>query len=123
MGKNELSTLFNLRIDAQGRVFMLPQEIIDETVKAFSVSPTSATGYGSLGPPSGRYIAPADGLDCIETIRGEGTCGLQSLIVQGPLFSQRFSGCRSWQALQRPFIEPKAVSACVHLAALAASAT
>ena len=41
-------------------------------VKAFSVSATSANGYGTLGPPSGRYIAPADSLDCIETIRGLG---------------------------------------------------
>ena len=63
---------------------MLPQDIIDETVKAFSVSATSATGYGSLGPPSGRYIAPADSFDCIETIRGEGECGLQSVVVTGP---------------------------------------
>ena len=60
---------------------MLPQEIIDETFKAFSVSATSANGYGSLGPPSGRYIAPADSLDCIETIRGEGECGLQSVVA------------------------------------------
>ena len=88
MTKDDLRKAFSLRIDAQGRVFMLPQDIIDETVKAFSVSPTSATGYGNLGPPSGRYIAPADGLECIEMIRGEGRCGLQSVIVQGPLFKQ-----------------------------------
>jgi hypothetical protein len=72
MTKHELSKMFNLRIDAQNRVFMLPQDIIDETVKAFNVSATSATGYGNLGPPSGRYIAPADSVDCIETIRGYG---------------------------------------------------
>jgi hypothetical protein len=88
MDVKELQKAFKLRIDSQNRVFMLPQDIINETVKAFSVSPTSATGYGNLGPPSGRYIAPADGLDCIEAIRGEGRCGLQSLIVQGPRFRQ-----------------------------------
>jgi Carboxypeptidase regulatory-like domain len=88
MTKEDLEKAFKLRIDAQGRVFMLPQDIIDETVKAFSVSPTSATGYGNLGAPSGRYIAPADSFDCIETIRGEGKCGVQSLIVQGPLYKQ-----------------------------------
>jgi hypothetical protein len=88
MTPDDLRKMFKLRIDAQGRVFMLPQEIIDETVKAFSVSATSANGYGNLGAPSGRYIAPADSFDCIETIRGEGKCGLQSLIVQGPLFKQ-----------------------------------
>jgi hypothetical protein len=67
---------------------MLPQDIIDETVKAFNVSATSPSGYGNLGPPSGRYIAPADSFDCIETVRGYGDCGLQSVVVTGPLFKQ-----------------------------------
>ncbi len=31
-------------------LFILPQDIIDNTIKAFSTSATSATGYGSLGP-------------------------------------------------------------------------
>jgi hypothetical protein len=88
MDKKELEKSFKLRIDSQNRVYMLPQDIIDETVKAFSVSPTSATGYGNLGPPSGRYIAPADSFDCIETIRGEGKCGMRTLVATGPLFKQ-----------------------------------
>ncbi len=88
MNEKELQKAFKLRIDDQQRVFMLPQDIIDNTFKAFSVSATSATGYSSNGPPSGRYMAPADSFDCIETIRGEGKCGVQSLVVQGPLFQQ-----------------------------------
>ena len=44
-------------------VWMLPQDIIDNTVKAFSVS---ATGY-TQGAPTGRYFAPANGPDCLET--------------------------------------------------------
>jgi hypothetical protein len=88
MTKDELSQMFKLRIDAQNRVLMLPQDIIDETVKAFNVSATSASGYGNLGPPSGRYIAPADSFDCIETVRGFGDCGLQSVMVTGPIFKQ-----------------------------------
>ena len=67
MDRNDLQDMFKLRINAAGQVFMFPQEIIDESFKAFSVSATSASGYGNLGPPSGRYIAPADSLDCIET--------------------------------------------------------
>jgi hypothetical protein len=88
MSVKELQDAFKLRIDDQQRVFMLPQDIIDNTFKAFSVSATSATGYSSNGPPSGRYLAPADSVDCIETIRGEGKCGVQSLIVQGPMYQQ-----------------------------------
>ena len=56
---------------------MLPQDVIDDTIKAFSVSATSPTGYGALGAPSGRYFAPANGPDCIETISNDyGDCGV-----------------------------------------------
>jgi len=57
-------------------------------VKAFNVSATSSSGYGTLGAPSGRYLAPANGPDCIETVSGYGDCGARTLIVTGPLFSQ-----------------------------------
>ena len=88
MDQDYLQSVFKLRTNSAGQVFMFPQEIIDETFKAFSVSATSATGYGNLGPPSGRYIAPADTLDCIEQIRGEGKCGLHSVVVSGPMVKQ-----------------------------------
>ena len=88
MDKDELSRLYRIRIDSQRRVWMLPEAIINESVKAFSVDPTSPTGYSTLGPPSGKYIAPADSIDCIETIRGYGDCGLRSVVVTGPMFKQ-----------------------------------
>lgn len=82
-----LRDMFKLRINENQRVFMLPQAVIDETVKAFSTSPTSVTGYGSQGPPSGQYFAPAMGPDCIETIAGGyGDCGTRTLNVRGPMF-------------------------------------
>ncbi|PYR79125.1 MAG: hypothetical protein DMF86_04450 [Acidobacteria bacterium] len=73
---------------ARTLVYMLPQDIIDNTIKAFSVT---ATGY-SNGAPSGRYFAPANGPDCLETLAssatsataGFGDCGVRSLIVTGP---------------------------------------
>jgi hypothetical protein len=61
-------------------VYILPQDIIDNTIKAYSVS---ATGY-SAGDPTGRYFAPANSPTCIETTNGYGECGLRSLIVSGP---------------------------------------
>jgi hypothetical protein len=88
MSKDDLQKMYKVRIDAQRRVWMLPEEIINESVKAFSVDATSLTGYSTLGPPSGRYIAPADSVDCIETIRGYGDCGLQSVVLTGPMFKQ-----------------------------------
>ena len=88
MTPKELSKMFKIRIDGTGRVWMLPEAIINESVKAFSVDPVSPTGYSQLGPPSGKYIAPADSIDCIETIRGWGDCGLRSVVLTGPMFKQ-----------------------------------
>jgi Carboxypeptidase regulatory-like domain len=88
MDKKELADMFKVRIDAERRVWMLPEAVINESVKAFSVDSTSLTGYSTRGAPSGKYIAPADSVDCIETIRGYGDCGLRSVVVTGPMFKQ-----------------------------------
>ena len=68
---------------------MLPQDVIDNTILAFSVSPTSATGYAGAAP-TGRYFAPANGPDCIEIDNNAdyGDCGGRSLVVTGPMFQQ-----------------------------------
>ena len=74
--------------DAGKKIWMLPQDVIDNTIRAFSVSATSATGYGTGGAPTGRYFAPANGPDCIEIDNGAdyGDCGVRSLVVTGPMF-------------------------------------
>jgi hypothetical protein len=95
MTADELGDSFNLRFDDAGKlIFMLPQDIVDNTVRAFSVSATSATGYSDQGVPTGRYLAPANGPDCIEIAQGFvnnanaqtgfGECGPRSLVVTGP---------------------------------------
>jgi hypothetical protein len=91
MSVDDVQDLFKLRIDDAGQaVYMWPQSIIDETIKAFNVSATSPTGYSDLGVPTGRYFAPANGPDCIEVDEDAdfGDCGVQSLVVTGPLFQQ-----------------------------------
>lgn len=88
MDEDELQRMYKVRIDDQRRVWMLPAAVINESVKAFSVDPISPTGYSTLGPPSGKYIAPADSLDCIETVRGWGDCGRRSVVVTGPMYKQ-----------------------------------
>ena len=54
----DLKSFYKLRFatDSAGktRVYMLPQDVIDNTIKADPVSATSASGYGSLGAPEGR---------------------------------------------------------------------
>ena len=85
MTMDEFKDAYKLRFDdANKLIFMLPQDIIDNTVRAFSTSATSATGYSDQGVPTGRYLAPANGPDCIEVAVGYGDCGVQSLVVSGP---------------------------------------
>jgi hypothetical protein len=67
-------------------VYLLPQDIIDNTRRAFNVSTTSATGYSALGVPEGRYFAPASGPDCIQVI--EGDCAPRTLLVRAPWFTR-----------------------------------
>jgi hypothetical protein len=85
MSEKEARNAFHLRKIDNITAFSWPADIIEQTIKAFSTSATSATGYGALGAPTGRYFAPANGPDCIETIAGGyGDCGVRSFIVTGP---------------------------------------
>ncbi len=89
MSAAEVQDIYKLRYDDANKfVYMLPQDVIDETIKAFSVSATSATGYGTGGAPSGRYFGPANGPDCIEVANNVGDCGTGDLVVTGPTFKQ-----------------------------------
>jgi carboxypeptidase family protein/TonB-dependent receptor-like protein len=91
MSRDDVQDMFTLRFDDAGKtVWMLPADVIENTIRAFSVSATSATGYSSRGVPSGRYFAPANGPDCIEIDNGAnyGDCGTRELVVTGPTFQQ-----------------------------------
>jgi hypothetical protein len=85
-GQYEYATT-GLNPNAPVNIYNLPQDILENTVRAFSTSATSATGYGALGKPSGRYLAPASGPDCIEKISADyGECGVRTLVVTGPRY-------------------------------------
>ena len=86
MTNKEVQDAFKLRKESDTVVYFWPQDIIDNTIKAYSTSATSATGYGALGPPSGRYFAPANSADCIEAINNNyGDCGVRALVLTGPM--------------------------------------
>jgi hypothetical protein len=83
MTMRQLGDVYKLRDDAPNRImYIFPQDIIDNTIKAFGTSATSPTGYGSLGAPSGRYIAPASNAGCIQIYSGQ--CAPQSVFLTGP---------------------------------------
>jgi hypothetical protein len=87
MTRNELQSAVGMRFNDGAKIaYFLPQDIIDNTIRAFNTSATSATGYGSAGAPSGRYIAPASSGNCIEVYAGQ--CGGTSLVLYGPHFTR-----------------------------------
>ncbi len=82
----DLQKMYQLRMSTDPNnqfrtlVFLLPQDVIDNTIKAYSYD---WAGY-TKGAPTGRYFAPANGPDCIESTSGYGDCGARSVIVTGP---------------------------------------
>jgi hypothetical protein len=91
MTEEDLQREFRIRIvkdEVTGvtTVFNLPDDIILNTRRAFSTSATSATGYSTLGPPEGRYIAPAGSPECFQLYAGD--CADRNIFVSGPIFSR-----------------------------------
>jgi hypothetical protein len=85
MTREDLQKAYKLRFDdVNKRVFIFPQDIIDNTIKAFNVSATTATGYANNDAPTGRYIAPAGRADCVPVVDGD--CSFTNLFITGPKF-------------------------------------
>jgi len=86
MTQKDVQKAFKLRFDdANRRAYIFPQDIIDNTILAFSTSATSASGYAGAAP-TGRYFAPANSQSCIQVVTGD--CAGQTLFVQGPSFTR-----------------------------------
>jgi hypothetical protein len=70
MTEQEFKDMFKLRkeFDAAAgidRWYMFPKDVIEQTIIARqTTSPTTLSGYSGVSP-SGRYIAPASGPDCV----------------------------------------------------------
>ncbi len=87
MTTKDLGDVFKLRFDDAAKVvYMLPQDIVDNSIRAFNASATAATGYGTLGVPTGRYIAPANTTTCLQVYSGQ--CAPQNVFVTGPRFTR-----------------------------------
>ncbi|HEU4933404.1 MAG TPA: TonB-dependent receptor [Pyrinomonadaceae bacterium] len=83
MDVKELQQAVDARKQPNRTVTFLPDDIILNTRRAFSVSATGA-GFGALGAPTGRYIAPANSNGCVQAFVGQ--CGFANLILEGPRF-------------------------------------
>lgn len=65
-------------------VTWLPSDIIDNTIRAFTTTGNTTTGYLAGQAPTGRFIAPAGFGNC--QARSAGTCGFRKLVIYGPNF-------------------------------------
>jgi hypothetical protein len=83
MDARELQQAVDARKLPNRTVTFLPEDIILNTRRAFSVGTTGA-GFGALGAPTGRYIAPANSNGCVQAFPGQ--CGFANLILEGPRF-------------------------------------
>ena len=53
------------------RIYMLPKDVIEKSIIAiYTTSPTTATGYAGDVVPTGKYLAPASGPDCVQYLAG-----------------------------------------------------
>ena len=87
MTRKELQDSLKVRFDdPKGIAYYLPQDIIDNTIKAFNVSATSADGYSNRGAPTGRYLAPSNSSSCTEVFAGQ--CGFPTIFLYGPQFTR-----------------------------------
>jgi hypothetical protein len=88
MTQAELQDNFKIRYAQSStgttQVFIMPQDIIDNTRRAFNTDERSASGFGPDGPPTGRYLAPASSPGCIVLYPGD--CGQEEIWVRGPAF-------------------------------------
>jgi hypothetical protein len=87
MSESDLQKEFKMRFDDANKLaYSLPQDIVDNTVKAFSTSATTASGYGDLGAPSGRYLAPGFSPDCIAPSANTefNACAPNQITLTGP---------------------------------------
>ena len=87
MTEQEMRKEYKMRTNpTTGIITMFPDDIILNTRRAFTTSATSLDGYGALGAPTGRYMAPASSLNCVQIFAGD--CGQRNFYVSGPMFTR-----------------------------------
>jgi hypothetical protein len=91
MSKDDVQQMyeFDIRVNPANGLqtpYMMPDDVILNTRRAFNTSPTSATGYSDLGVPEGRYFAPANSASCIQLKSGD--CASRTLLIRAPFFTR-----------------------------------
>jgi hypothetical protein len=112
MSEKEFQDMFKFyhvtdETDGKDRVYMLPQDVIANSILAISkVSATTATGYSGAAP-QGKYLAPASGPDCVQYLPGQCPGTALARIITGP----------SWAKLDMAFVKRFGVGRNMHIEA------
>jgi hypothetical protein len=112
MSEQEFKDIFKLHHipDANGvdRIYMFPKDVIENSVLAlYTASATSATGYSGASP-TGRYLAPASGPDCVQYMAGMCPGTAETRIVTGPqYFKMDWSFVKRFQLPRRMYVEAR----------------
>jgi len=90
MTERDLQKMFKFyrRTGADGveRIYMFPEDVIANSILAiYTSSATSVTGYAGASP-TGRYLAPASGPDCVQYLAGQCPGTGVTRIITGPKF-------------------------------------
>jgi len=75
--------------DSQGleRIYMFPQDFLQQSIIAlYRTDPTHPSGYANGILPTGRYLAPASGTDCVQYLSAQCPGTALTRIVDGPWF-------------------------------------
>lgn len=92
MSRNELQKMYKFYFKDNPatnirEIWMLPDDVILNTRRAFSVLSTTLNGYStSLGAPEGKYIAPANSAGCIQVKAGD--CAPRQVLLLAPWFKR-----------------------------------
>jgi hypothetical protein len=88
--QNAIGVYFNTTVTqpngatSVANVTYLPSDIIDNTIRAFTTTGNTVSGYNANQAPTGRFIAPAGFGNC--QARTSGQCGYRKLVIFGPNF-------------------------------------
>lgn len=86
MTRGDLQKMVEVRKNPS-TVTWLPDNVITNTIRAWSVSPTSATGYAGTPPDLTQpFIAPPGFGNCQAAFNGQ--CGNSNVVIYGPRFAR-----------------------------------
>ena len=112
MSEKEFQDMFKFYhvTDSTGkeRIYMFPEDVLTQSIIALNnQSATSLTGYAGAAP-TGRYIAPASGPDCVQYLDGQCPGTKMTRMVTGPWFKKyNFSFVKRFQVGPRARVEAR----------------